>query len=354
MESNESWGTSESSTSEEIELNNTVTYHYVPAFDSIKPSSFLAVIRLDGVINIEKAAALLEIILESHYGAINALKYGPDIRRGLVTTNGVMQNMIMIKITIPDGNNGFHNLGVNIGPSSLHIPGLRDISSASEAIKYLLINLKQLQAELQKYDMETHQRVINFLIESTRGILTIETYIDSNGRARYMSSTQITQPPSSPSDDLPVELYKIYQRPLSYVRDWNSYALILRQFLLNNYVFTGTLNVINVHKTNFLYNYALGYEIERLRLVTVLNGYKGFRATFVNEVRNGLKVTLPCKEWVSPFAWKKGKQDPAHSFNISEKGKITQNSPCEEEAGYAYYQLMAALVELGACASITP
>ena len=345
-----------SSSSCELDLlNNPVKsiddtkYHYVPAFESIKLSSFLAVARLDGNINLDKTAALLPIDLNNTQGAINSIKYGPDIRRGLIKTEGVMQNMLMIGITIPDPTENYRVFNVNIGPSSFHICGLKESNPINNIIAYMLSKLFELQNELAKYDLATHRRVIEFLVSKTRGNLIIETVTDEgSGTQQTKSWVELLQPPIlNNSSEIPLDLYQIYQRPLSYVTTWNKYLFTLQQCLSTNYIFVGDLKIVKVDKTNFLYNYALGCNIDRANLTLLLNNYKNFRATFVNQVRSSLKVTLPCKDWNSPFAMKKGKQEPPHSFSISAKGKVTQNSPCEEESSYAYYQLMAALIELG-------
>lgn len=326
-----------------LDLSSPVKYHYLPAFKQDLFSSYVGIARLSGTIDLIKAANLLPINLASEPGSVQAIKFD-DIKRGVTRRDGTMKNMIIADIYLVDPVDGEKMINIMIGPSIIKLSGLKNDIIVQQACYFIQHHLYQLQTILLSYSIEQHYMAIQWLLYQTQG--QVIQMVDGN----YMVTINNVDL-SQLTNDIPVELVQIYLRPLesALMQDWQKYQQLLNRFLLRLNVYDGDLGLIKIDRTNFLYNYALGCQVDRRRLAELLDNYNGFTAKYNNAVRGSVHVILLCDQWQSPFARKFGKDEPKHHFSISSNGKVTQNSPCIELADKVYYRLIQALIELEIC-----
>lgn len=326
-----------------LDLSSPIKYHYLPAFKQDLFSSYVGVARLNGTIDLIKAANLLPINLANEPGSLQAIKFD-DVKRGIIRRDGTMKNMIIADMCVIDNIEGEKIINIKICPSAIQISGLKSDDIVQQVCYFIQNHLYQLQTTLLNYSIEQHYLVMQWLLYQTYGqVMQIQdgSYIITINNVDLNLVTS----------DIPIELVQIYLRPLesTLMHDWQKYYQLLNRFLLRLNVYDGDLGLAKIDRTNFLYNYALGCQVDRRRLADLLDNYNGFTAKYNNLVRGSVHVILLCDQWQSPFARKFGKDEPKHHFSISSNGKVTQNSPCIELADKVYYRLIQALIELNIC-----
>ena len=290
----------DSDSSTEIDVNNDqlspIKYHYLPKFNQQGFCSYVGIIRLDGIIDLTKAANLLPVNVANQIGQIQAIKYD-DIRRGITRGEGTMKNMIIIDICLLDPIEGQKMTNIMIGPSMIKVSGLKSDIIAEQACHFMQNHLFDLQTTLFKYTIEQHYYVIQWLLYKTQG--PILQAADGSSFVSIVSFDLNQNYVIAVNDieiELPIELVEIYLRPLQSVNmiDWQKYNYTLARCLLRLNVYDGDLGLIKIDRTNFLYNYALGCQIDRRQLAQLLNNYNGFDAKFNNLVRGSVYISLGC------------------------------------------------------------
>ena len=85
------------------------------------------------------------------------------------------------------------------------------------------------------------------------------------------------------------------------------------------------------------YNYDLGFDIDRWKLYSHINGLNGFSARYENTTDHCVTIQLPYEipDHLLDVIVKKNKTQK-HSFLVYKSGLVTQSGPCEELSREAY------------------
>ena len=97
------------------------------------------------------------------------------------------------------------------------------------------------------------------------------------------------------------------------------------------------LRVTRILKAMVNHNYDLGFDVDRWKLYSYINGFNGFSARYENTTDHCVTIQLPYEipEHLSYFIAKKNKPKK-HSFLVYRSGLVTQSGPCEELSRDAY------------------
>lgn len=319
-------------------------YHNGVQSDRKLVCSFIAMVRLGVTIDVRKLTGILPITCNHEVGSIHGVKFDKILRGNI--GNGPMRSMVTIKMMVPDPQQQVTRLVTfKVGPSVIHIAGLKHLDFAWQITYCFFKHLEALQHDMIRCSTEEHVTAATWLAYSSSPAPTEVTQLAMCGQLDA-NTVPLVMPPAAPQgiDSVLVEIYK---RPIPNFPSWAAYIDFLKYCVTGNCIFTGEMTVLKVDQANFIYNYPLGRPVDRLTLASRLNGVAGFVADYVDTVRNSVRASILCPICEEVRIREGDRNEKKHTFTINLTGNIVHSSPCDVHADMARAHFMETLRNIG-------
>jgi len=206
------------------------------------------------------------------------------------------------------------------------------------AANHLIDHLTKIQAtlELLRSDPEQARRMVDWIVENTRG----EPFLHEE---RLI--TRIVRPPPHPEDFHPDLVDFFYTQADNFISH-DDYQLQLNWILTLEDAITAPLEIVNINKVMVNYNFHIGFNVNRKNLAEYINGMYGFHASFDNSINHSVTIELPYEPSEEQSMIRKKKKVFRHTFLVYKSGLVTQSGPNEDLMEDAYNLFIQAIHEI--------
>jgi hypothetical protein len=304
-------------------------------FDQLKVTIMVVIAELEGNIDIDAIFPLLKItkvpLPETKRrtkrqrippcnirGAIVSARYR-GVSRG-VARDSYFRNSILIDIS-----NGTKNINIKLSRNSMHICGSKSLDMARDAVE-LLLDKVRLAAKMAEEYKARKDELRPILLERTKGRPVIV-----GGLLRHLLATDKN------SEDGVIGYLLDLASEFAYYEDFVTQLDWLEG--LGEIISSPSLKQLNKVMVN--YNYDIGFEVDRKKLVSVIDGVNGFTASYENTLQHNVTIVLPYENTSG-----KARKRSCHTFIVYRSGFVTQSGPDEERMKEAYELFFSTIREI--------
>lgn len=320
-------------------------------FDRLKITTMTLIFDLEGVVNLQVASFLLDVmsnfdskiltkqknkIICKEPGNIFHTRYG-DCTRGIFNggSKKIFKNAITMMISTIE-----KNLNIKLCTRRIHMCGAKSSNNGIEGVNHLITKLNDIQEHLNyinDHPIET-ENSINWIKMKSKG----DTKFIPYSPIPIIRLINQVNPDDIP-DGIDKKITLFFLRQISHYNDYDVFTKFLDWAAEQRYVIESeSLSISLVNKIMVNYNYDLGFKINRVKLYEEIKKRKIFVANYFNIIDKTVSIKIPYE-----IEGDENSNSKHYiTFLVYRSGKITQSGPDEELNKLAFIEFQKIISEI--------